>query len=186
MRIALPFTFALCFCRLFFFNHRLSCSQTRYRHTVGRSADVVHSSLMAELHAVCIAAMLPANPDLQFWTGLTALFNSPPHQHSYTLSIQRLERISSKDPGLFLVYIVRQEASRVVSGQPHGGLRQVAGAERKELSNLSTLIRQQCRPRQLDHRSHKIRQLQSRLTDQLICYSSGGLCYYRELFAIQY
>src|SRR5260370_7961356 len=147
---------ALLFLRLFFFNYYLSCGQARNRDAEGRSTDVVHPYLMAELHAVGIAAVFAADADLELLTGLAALFDAPAHQHSDALGVERLERIRSEYAGFLLIHIVRQEAAGVIAGKSHGGLGQVIGSKGEEFRHFGDLSSQQGVPRQFDHVSDPV------------------------------
>src|ERR1700730_14469662 len=112
-----------------FFNHCLRRCQPRDRHPERRSADIIHSQAMAELHAFRVPAMLSANPHLQLWPRLSSSLRSPAHQHPHSFSVERLKWVCAKHSSFFLIYVVGQESPGVIAREAHGGLRQVVSAE---------------------------------------------------------
>src|SRR5450432_410862 len=140
---------------------------------------------MTELYAVRITSVFAANSHLQLGIGLAALLDSPAHEHAYPPSVEALERVSSKHPGLLFVHIVWEEASRIVTGQSHRCLRQVIGTEREELRHFGDLSGKQSGARQLNHRAHQVWQLHASLLDQVVGDSSSSIGQDCQLFFIK-
>src|SRR5882762_964050 len=140
---------------------------------------------MTELHAVGVAAVLAANPDLQLVAGLAALFDTPAHKHANTLAVEGPEWVCAENSGFLFVYIVREEAASVVTGESHGGLRQVIGAEGEELRDFSDLPGQQSGTRQFDHGADDVIELHAGFPDQFIGHTARGLFEDREFLSVQ-
>src|ERR1700674_5889104 len=140
---------------------------------------------MTELYAVGVAAVLAANAYLQLVAGLAALFEAPAHEHSDTLSVEGLERVCAENSGFLLVHIVREEAAGVITGESHGGLRQIVGAEGEELRDFSDLPGQQSGTRQFDHGADEVAELHAGFLDQFIGNTARGLFEDREFLSVQ-
>src|ERR1700678_1266278 len=126
---------------------------------------------MAELHALRIAAVFTANSDFELWIRGAALLDPPLDKHSDAFHVQRLERIVLENSGLLFIDVVWQKPSCVIAGKTHRRLRQVVRAEREELGNFGNLIREERRPRQLDHGADEILNLRAFLFENFACYS---------------
>src|ERR1700744_3457245 len=171
--------------RQVFFNHSLSCAEARDGYAVRRGADVVHADLMAELHAVEVAAVFTADADLEFIPRTTALFDAPLDEHADALGVERLERIGCEDAGFLFVNVVGQEAARVVSREAHRGLCEVVGAEGEELGAFRDLVGEQRGARELDHGADDVVELGAGLLDDLVGDAASGVLENRELLFVE-
>ena len=93
---------------------------------IGRTADVIQSQLMAELHGAGIAAVFAANTEFDAGPGLAAPANGLFHQRADAFPIQDGKRI-----GVHEIHgpIMVDEFGGVVAGKSEGGLRQIVRAE---------------------------------------------------------
>src|SRR6266403_5618377 len=114
--------------------------QPRDRDAVGRARDVIEANLVAERDGGGIAAMLSTDPDLDIRAGLAAAHDADLHQLANAVAIDRDERIDLQNP---LCDVGAEESGGVISADAVGGLRQVVGAERKELSGRCDLASHQ-------------------------------------------
>src|SRR2546422_594346 len=161
---------SLSFLRLPFFNHYLSCGQSRDGNPEGRSTDIVHAEPVAELDAVRITAVLAADADFQLGPGLAPLFDSPAHQHAYPFDIEGLKWIRAEYSGLLFVHVVGKKAARIVAGETHGGLREVVGTKGEEFSDLRDLGGQQSSAREFDHGTNEVVQLDAEFLRELFLF----------------
>src|SRR5579885_996335 len=172
-RDAAPFDFG-------FVNYEMRCSrraaralaerrwrggEPRDRHAKRRARDIVELDLVAELNRGRIAAVLAANAELQLLTRLAAALGGDAHQLADAVAIDRHKRVGRQDA---LCRVGTQEAPRVVAADAKGGLRQVVGAERKELRRFGDLIGFERRTRQFDHGADLIMELASGLLRNLL------------------
>src|SRR3954463_4495106 len=97
--------------------------------------------------------MLTADADLQIRTRLATFLYAHLHQLSDAFTIKDGKRILLQDS---LAQVCRQELVDVITREAESGLRQVVGAEAKELSVFRDLISDQSGARQLDHGSDEI------------------------------
>ena len=126
----------------------LGSSQTGDRHAEGRAGHVVQADVVAELDARRIAAVLPADADVQLAVVGAAIVDSHAHQLAHAGLIQLGEGIVLEDLGI----VVRaEELACVVAGEAEGHLGQVVGAEAEEVCVLGDLVRGQAGARDLDH-----------------------------------
>src|SRR5713101_1973310 len=103
-----------------------------------------------------IAAMLAANPNLEILFRLAPALDSDSHQIANAIGVEFLERILLVDPAR---QVIVEEPGRVVARQPVGHLRQVVGAERKEVRHRGNRSGLDARARHFDHRANEIGQL---------------------------
>src|SRR5690606_29440373 len=103
------------------------------RHAVRRAAHVVQASAVAELDARRLAAVLTTDTNLEVGASAAATLGTELDQLANTVLIQHLEGVVLQQLALD---VARQEAPGVVAAQAKGGLGQVVGAEREELSFL--------------------------------------------------
>src|SRR3954464_7250258 len=94
------------------FQSGLRGSQTSDRHSERRTTDIGEAQLIAELHAVRIATVLTADPELYIRAGAAALLHRDLHQLAHASLINRGERILLND---FQFLVRRQEGTGVVS-----------------------------------------------------------------------
>src|SRR5690349_19136278 len=83
------------------------------RHAERRAAHVAHPRLEAELHAVRVTAVLPADPDLEPRLHGAALVDAHLDELTNAVLVDGLERVSRQD---LLVQVVGEEAADVVPG----------------------------------------------------------------------
>lgn len=103
---------------------------------------------MAELHALWIAAMFPAYPDVHVRLHTPCFLDRDPHHFPDTGFVNTLERIPVEDAHLQIpVY----EFAHIVPGESEGGLSQIIGSEAHELHFLRENIGGQGSPRELYH-----------------------------------
>ena len=101
-----------------------------------------------------LSASPPCSPQIPIFSlgrVLRPRSNGPFDQHADAGDVERLERVRREYCRLCLVHVVGQEAASIIARKAHGGLRQVVGAERKELGDFGNLVREQRGARQLDH-----------------------------------
>src|SRR6202022_4587436 len=94
---------------------------------------VIQSDLVAERDRSRIAAMLAANADFQIRAGLAPARDADLHQFTDAVAIDRNERIDFQDS---LCDVGAEEPGGIIAADAVGGLRQIVGAERKELRRL--------------------------------------------------
>src|SRR4051812_38048192 len=102
-----------------FTERRLGGREAGDRHAEGRAAHVVHADLVAEVHAVGVAAVLAADADLQVLVvlrlpRLAALLDADVDELADAAHVDRLERIDRKD---LLLEILADEALDVVAAE---------------------------------------------------------------------
>jgi len=85
---------------------------------------------MTESNGARLAAVLPANSQLDLGTNSSPFFNGYPYELSYPLGVKNLKRVISKNTP---IYVRRKEPARIVPTQPHGSLRKVICSEREKL-----------------------------------------------------
>src|SRR5258708_1267773 len=103
-----------------------------------------------------VAAMLTADAKLDIGTGLAAAFGSDLHQLTDPIRVKGHERISGENA---LALIGLDETRGIVAAETEGGLCEIIGAETEESGILADLASQQGCPRQFDHGTDGIRQL---------------------------
>lgn len=97
---------------LFRLERRMRRRQSRNRHSVRRTADIVHSELVAKLDGRRLSPVLPADPDLEIGFGLPAEFDRDLHQFADPRLVEFLKRVGR----INLVFdIVRQKTAGVVA-----------------------------------------------------------------------
>ena len=94
--------------------------------------------------------MLTADTQLDVRSGLPSLLNRHLDQLAYTALVQSCKRIGLVD---FLLVIIPEELSCIISGEAKGHLGQIVGSEGEEFSFLCDLICKQGCSRDLDHRA---------------------------------
>ena len=109
--------------------------------------------------------MLAADSDFQIRTSLAAALGRHLHQLADALAIKHRKRILLEDA---FRKIGRQHLVDVVAREAEGGLREIVGAERKELRFFGDLIRDQRRARQLDHGADQVVDLLSFLFEDFL------------------
>src|ERR1700720_883308 len=119
--------------------------QPRDRHAIGRARDIIQSDLVAERDRRGIAAVLAANADLETRAGLAPALNADLYQFADAVAIHRDERIDHQDS---LGDVGAEESGGVIAADAVGGLRQVVGAERKELRRAGDIAGHQAGARQ--------------------------------------
>ena len=117
-------------------------------HTIGRTADIVQSYLMAKGDGGGIAAMLSANAIVQVFTGRAALFDCDLDQLSHAGLVDAYERIFVE---YAIVDVIRQKASCVITAQTKRSLRQVVGSKREEIGFFGNFISCERGSWQLNH-----------------------------------
>src|SRR5215217_1731239 len=102
-----------------------------------RAAHVVEPGRVAEADRVRVAAMLPADTNLEPGVGGAAAFHGHPDQLADALLVDTRKRGPLDDPA---VGVERHDAALdVVAREAERGLRQVVGSEREEVSVLRDL-----------------------------------------------
>jgi hypothetical protein len=102
--------------------------------------------------------MLAADAELEGRPGLAPALGGDAHQFAHPRHIQADERVLLEDAGALIGH---EEAAGVVTADAVGRLRQVVGAEAEELGMLGDVVGAQGGARQLDHRAHEVRCLES-------------------------
>ncbi len=74
---------------------------------------------MTESNGARLAAVLPANPQLDLWTRAASIFNSYPYEPSHPFGVKNLERVICKNTP---IYVRGKEPAGIVSAKPHGSL----------------------------------------------------------------
>src|SRR5438445_587758 len=106
---------------------------------------------MAELDRRRIAAVLPADADLETVARLAAALDGDAHHRADAVAVEHLERVGRDD---LLLDVAREEALlRVVPRDAEDRLREVVRAEGEELRLLGDLVRDEAGARDLDHRA---------------------------------
>src|ERR1035437_2306352 len=108
---------------------------------------------MAELDALGVAAMLAADADLGLAVGLAPALDRDSHQAADAVGIELREGVGLVDAALD---IVAEELARVVAREPISHLREVVGAEGKELGHRADLAGLDAGARHLAHRADRI------------------------------
>src|SRR5262245_31787109 len=103
---------------------------------------------MAEADRVRIAAVLAANPELQFGPRASPALDRDLDELPHPCPIEADERIALDQA---FGEIFAEETCRVIAADAECGLGEVVGAEAEELRALRDLSRHQGRARQLDH-----------------------------------
>ena len=134
---------------------RLRRRQPGERDAVGRARDVVEPEPVAEGDRARLAAVLPADPELDPGLRPPAALDRDPHEIPHSVLVQHLERVPLEDA---VLEVEGEElALGVVAGEPERGLGEVVRAEGEEVGLLRDLVRAQRRPRELDHRPTQVR-----------------------------
>jgi len=92
--------------------------------------------------------MLAADADLQFGASLAPARDADLHQFADPVAIDRDEWIDLQDS---LCDVGAEESGSIIAADAIGGLRQIVGAERKELRRLGNVAGHQAGTRQFDH-----------------------------------
>src|ERR1700682_1223362 len=108
---------------------------------------------MTESNRARLAAVLPADSQLDLRTNSSPLLNSHLYELADPLGVKNMKRIISKNTP---IYVRRKEPARIVPAQPHGSLRKVICSEREKLGRPCYLRRGEGGARQLDHRTNKV------------------------------
>src|SRR4029077_9689991 len=95
-----------------------------------RHADVIQPDFLEEMNRRGVAPVLTADAELDVRPRLSALFHRGADQEADANRVNRAERILVEN---FLVLVRPKELADVVAREPERGLRQIVGAERKEL-----------------------------------------------------
>src|SRR5690606_3467232 len=111
----------------------LRCGETGDGDAVGRAGHVVEANFVEECDGGRITSMLAADADLEVWAHPTSAGGPDLDQFADTGLVDRHERIDLDYAGL---HIVRQYRGGVVPREAEARLRQIVGAERKELGTL--------------------------------------------------
>src|SRR5919106_1527944 len=127
------------------------------RDPVRRARYVVEPDPVEEAHRGGIAAVLPADPQLDVLAALPASLAGELDQLTHPSLVEGLERVRRED--LVLEVAGQELPLDVVPGEPERGLGQVVGAEREELRLLGDLVGHHRRPGQLDHRADEVRKV---------------------------
>src|SRR5271157_314712 len=111
--------------------------------------------------------MLSAYPNLQSWLGLPPPLDGQPDQHPHPRPVDRIEWALLEDAEL---QVLRDELGfDVVPAEAEGGLREIVGPKGEEIGMSCDLPGGQGGPRGFDHRSHLVRDLRTRLPEELLC-----------------
>jgi len=97
--------------------------------------------------------MLSANAELQPRSDGAAALGGDAYELSDPTYIEGDKRVMLEDSEPL---ICPDKARGVIARQPEDRLCQIVGAKTKELGGFGYFARQQCCPRQLDHRAHDI------------------------------
>src|SRR6266700_2471577 len=123
--------------RLRFFQRRLRRGEAGDRNPIRRATDVVEPRVLADFDRARVAAMLAANPHLQFFMRLLKTCpRRPPfrgcelQQPPHTLRVELSERIGGPD---LLLDVARDDLTAIVARKPEGGLRQIVCAKAEKL-----------------------------------------------------
>jgi hypothetical protein len=104
--------------------------------------------MVAEVDRRRVAAVIAADAHLEVGARRAAALDSHLDQLADALLVDRLERVFGDD---LLVDVVGQEPADVVARVAERHLREVVGAERKELGMLGDLLGDERRARDFDH-----------------------------------
>src|SRR5215217_1968832 len=131
--------------------HSGLCSgEARAGHPEGRAGDVVEARFVEEGNALRVAAVLPANPELQVWVRLLPPLAGHLDQLAHTVLIESLEGVVLQQAALQV--LGEELLLGVVAAYAADHLRQVVGAEGEEIGGARYLACHRARPRQLNHR----------------------------------
>src|SRR5215471_17588192 len=100
------------------------------RHAERRARYVIEPDLMTERHGGSIAAVLTADPELQFGPDLAPTLGGDPHQLADAIPVERDEGVDAKNS---LGEVGAEKARSVVPADAERRLREIIGAEREEL-----------------------------------------------------
>src|SRR5262245_46072024 len=151
---------------------RLRRGQPGSRYEVGGAGDVVHADLVTELDRRRLAAVLPADPDLEVGTPATAAVDPERDQLAHALLIEDRERVRRHKPH---VEVLRQELRDVVPAVAERELGEVVRPEREELGVVGDLLGDEGRPRDLDHRADDVRHGRPHLGEDPVGHPPGLL-----------
>src|SRR5262245_7537596 len=127
--------------------------QPRHRDTVGAGADVIESDLVEEMNRRRVAAVLAADAELEIGPHRAAAFDADAHEIADALDVDRRERVALQNLRLL---VDLQELSDVVAREAEGELREIVGAERKELGVAGNLVGNNAAAGNLDHGSDQV------------------------------
>src|ERR1700738_1565066 len=122
-------------------------------HAEWRARHIVEPYLMAESDRRRIAAMFPANADLEFGAPRATAFHPDAHELANALTVDRDEWVRRKNP---VRHIGAEKARGVVAADAVRRLGQIIRAKGKEFGALGDLAGTQGGARQLDHRADLI------------------------------
>src|SRR6516165_6462119 len=111
-------------------------SETGDGHAERRARDIVEGDPVAKCDRGRVAAVLAANPHFELWPRLAAAFDPDAHQFAHAFAVDGHERIARQDAAR---YVGAEKARGVVAADAVGGLREIVGAEGKELRALRDL-----------------------------------------------
>src|SRR5699024_2302144 len=137
-------------------NFSLSCSKPCNRHPERRTAHVVHSDVVEELHRCRISSVLSAHSELDVRLDRVCLLHRQLHQLSDSVLVYGHERIGLQ---VVVVHVHLEELGRVVTTVSEGHLCQIVGSEREELGLARYLVCDQGSPWNLNHSSYHVVQL---------------------------
>src|SRR5262249_42273743 len=102
-------------------------------HAERRARDIAEGDRVAESDPGRGAAVLAANAHFELWPRLAAAFDADAHQFPHAIAVDGHEGIARKDAAR---QVSAEKARGVVAADAVGGLRQIVGAEGKELRAL--------------------------------------------------
>src|SRR5499426_4696819 len=121
---------------------------------------------MAECDRGGIAAVFAANAHFELWPRLATAFDADAHQFPHALAVDGHEGIARKDAAR---QVSAEKARGVVAADAVGGLRQIVGAEGKELRALRDFAGAQRRTWKLDHGADLILDAPPALSRDRLC-----------------
>src|SRR5881396_2545612 len=89
-----------------FFERRLRCGETGDRHTERRAGHIVHAHVVTELHRRRLAAVLPADADLELGPRSPAEPDRQLDELADALLVEHLEWVVLQDP---VLHVKREE-----------------------------------------------------------------------------
>src|SRR6266513_5576041 len=116
---------------------RLGRGETGDGHAERRAGHVVHAHTVTELYRRRLAAMLPADADLELGPRAPAQLDGQLDELADALLIEHLERVVPQDA---VLHVERQEPAGVVARQAEGGLREVVRSKGEKLGVLGDLV----------------------------------------------